>query len=119
MKDQPDDLQRLLSDYPSDVAAPTLEIRGVILSLLPDAVEKIYFGWRGIGFHHSTAGYLCAIFPGQSAVKIGFEHGNLLHDPDHLLEGDGHQVRYLNVSAWDPALTEVLSNMIDQAVQLR
>jgi hypothetical protein len=87
--------------------------------VMPDAGEKVYLGWRGIGFHHPTAGYLCAIFPSQEDVKIGFEHGNLLHDPDHLLAGTGKQVRYLTVSAWDPTLPEVLSGLIDQAIQLR
>src|SRR5687768_3962835 len=111
----PDDMQQFLDEYPLEVAALTLQVREAILALLPNAVEKVYLGWQGIGFHHATAGYVCAIFPGRSGVKIGFEHGNLLHDPDHLLEGSGNQVRYLVVSAWDPALPEILSHLIDQA----
>lgn len=84
-------------------------MREAILSVMPDAAEKVYFGWRGLGFHHPTAGYLCAIFPSQKDIKIGFEPTNLLHDPDQRLEGTGKQVRYLTVSAWDPALPEVLT----------
>jgi len=48
-----------------------------------------------LGYHHPDGGYLCGLFPQRDSVKLGFEFGVLLPDPDGLLEGRGRQVRYL------------------------
>jgi hypothetical protein len=110
---------QLLADYPTAVVELTLRLRDVIRSILPEARERVYLGWRGLGFHHPDAGYLCALFPGADQVRIGFERGHLLHDPDGLLEGDGHQVRYFSVRGWDDGLPEVLEALLHQATHIR
>lgn len=109
---------QLLADYPPAVADLTRRLRAAVLSAVPDATERVYLGWRGIGFHHPDAGYVCAIFPGADRVRVGFERGHLLDDPDQLLEGTGTRVRYLTVTAWDPDLTATLEVLLDQAISL-
>ena len=111
-------LARLLGEYPPHIGDLVQRIRRAIKNALPAASERIYLGWRGIGFHHPGAGYLCAIFPGLDEVKVGFEHGHQLQDPSGLLEGPGRQVRYLRVSEWEADLLHVLENLIAQAVHL-
>jgi len=113
------DIERLLADYPPDIAELVQRLRQAIRSTIPEAAERIYLGWRGVGFHHPTVGYLCAIFPREDHVRVGFEHGHLLHDPDHILEGTGKQVRYLRVSEWDDHILVVLDDLIDQAIALQ
>lgn len=85
----------ILTGLTPDVADLVQSLRRLILDTVPDAVEIAYPVWKGIGYHHGTSGYFCAIFPQASGVKLGFEFGVLLPDPDRVLEGTGKQVRYV------------------------
>jgi hypothetical protein len=61
-------------------------------------VEKVLLGWKLIGYSYPvTKGskYLFFIVPMKEHIKLGFEYGTQLADPDSLLSGDGTQVRYL------------------------
>ena len=55
----------------------------------PEAVEKAYPSWHGIGYRLPESGYFCGICPLADSVKLGFEFGVLLPDPQGLLEGQG------------------------------
>lgn len=72
------------------------QLRAVILSTVPDARQKVYPGWRAIGYTHPSAGYFCAIFPHDAIVRLALEWGVLLPDPSGLLTGSGSQVRYVD-----------------------
>jgi hypothetical protein len=113
------DLGRLLSDNPPDIVELTLRLRDEILSVIPHASERVYFGWRGIGFHHPTAGYICAVFPSEDDVRLGFEHGHILYDPRRLLEGTGRWVRYLTVPEWSKSPFAAVHDFIQQALHHR
>lgn len=72
------------------------QLRSIILNTVPDATEKAYLGWHGIGYTHPRAGYFCAIFPHDAIVRLALEWGVLLPDPIGLLTGSGSQVRYVD-----------------------
>lgn len=85
----------LLADHTPEVRALAGELRQLIRAAVPEATEKAYPGWQGIGYRHPQAGYFCGIFPTADLVKLGFEFGVLLPDPDGLLEGSGSQMRWV------------------------
>jgi len=90
--------ESILRDHRPEVQAIAQELRKLIKSVVPEAIEKSYSGWHGIGYTHPKAGYFCCIFPLENMVKLAFEHGAELPDPDHLLRyppTSGKQVRYL------------------------
>ena len=72
-------------------------LRSLVRATAPEAKEVPYPSWHGIGYRHPQSGYFCAIFPQEDYVKLGFEYGVLLPDPDGLLEGTGKQVRYVMI----------------------
>lgn len=112
-------IDELLAEHTPDVAELTLRLRDAIRADHPVLSERVYRGWHGIGFHHPQAGYVCALFPGDDRVRLGFEHGHLLTDNDGLFDrGDG-QVRYLSLTEWRPDLSEALTELIDEAIELR
>ena len=86
--------QDILAGLTPDVAGIVQKLRKLIAETVPDAAQVAYPVWKGIGYHHGTSGYFCAIFPQATGVKLGFEFGVLLPDPDGVLEGAGKQVRY-------------------------
>lgn len=107
----------LLDEHSQEVVELTQTIRGVVRSALPRVKEKINLGWGGLGYHHPDAGYVAGIFPGEDQVRLGFEHGVELPDPAGMLTGEGSQLRYVTIEAWDEALRDPITDLLDAAVE--
>lgn len=91
--------EELLAGHSPKIKQLANRLRQLIKKTVPDASEKAYPVWRGIGYRHPESGYFCGIFPQEDSVKLGLEQGVLLNDPDGLLLGDGKQVRYVIIKA--------------------
>ena len=85
----------------------------------PDLTERIYRGWKGVGFRHPEAGYVCAVFPRSEWVVLLFEHGASLLDPEGVLLGDGTQTRFLRIECDDEATAGLVERYVQQAVAQR
>ena len=94
-------------------------VREAVLAADPDLTERVYRGWRGVGFRHPEAGYVCGIFPHDDGVDLLFEHGASLPDPDGILRRGGTQTRVLGVIEPDPALRAQIGAYVQQAVAQR
>lgn len=94
-------------------------VREAVLTADPDLSERVYRGWRGVGFRHPEVGYVCGIFPRDDEVDLLFEHGAALPDPDSILRGDGTQTRFVSVREPDAALREQIAAYVQQAVAQR
>lgn len=114
----PEALDYLRSDH-AKVYGLAAWVREAVLASDPDLTERVYRGWRGVGFRHPEAGYVCGIFPRDDVVELLFEHGAWLPDPDGLLRGDGIQTRVIPVTEPDPALRERIRAYVQQAVAQR
>lgn len=109
----------LLDEHTEPVAALARELRRVIVAAMPTATERVYSGWHGLGYVHPEAGYVCGIFPQSDEVKLGFEHGHLLPDPDGLFSLGGTQVRYIVLRPGDPVPATAIADLIAEALELR
>ena len=83
----------ILSGHSADVVALAARVRALVRRLAPSLTEAGYPGWRLIGL--TAHGYVGFIAPLPGEVRLGFEHGTSLPDPDGALEGTGTQVRHL------------------------
>ncbi|GMQ84618.1 MAG: hypothetical protein BMS9Abin07_0182 [Acidimicrobiia bacterium] len=110
-------LSSLLAGHSPRVIAATQILRAVVRSGLPLATEKVNSGWHGLGYHHPDAGYVAGIFPKDESVKLGFEHGVELPDPEALLDGDGRQMRYVVIDDWDEVLRDPITDLLEAAVE--
>lgn len=115
----PDQVRRFLSERHPEVLKLSLWVRQLVLDAEPDLGERIYEGWDGIGFRHPDAGYVCAIYPRGEEVRLLFEYGARLEDPDGLLEGKGSQTRYVSVREADAGLAPTLASYVTEAVAQR
>ena len=91
--------EQFLASYPLDIKGLAERLRSVIRETVPTASEQVYPGWKALGYRDSQSGYFCGIFPQSDHVRLLFEHGAALPDPDRVLKGTTRQVRYLEV--WD------------------
>ena len=93
--------------------------RDAVRAADPDLTERVYRGWRGVGFRHPEAGYVCGVFPKNDRVELLFEHGAELADPDDVLEGTGTQTRVIVVHNEDEPLARTISAYVQQAIAQR
>jgi hypothetical protein len=113
-------------DFLAERHAPVLDlalwVRERVLAAEPDFTERIYRGWDGIGFRHPDAGYVCAIYPrpDEGEVRLLFEHGAGLPDPDGVLQGDGRRTRFLVArELGDDATADRIARYVHAAVTQR
>jgi hypothetical protein len=119
----PPEFDQVLVEVPPPIAELTRRLRAVALEAHPDLRERVYLGWRGLGFHDPPTGYLAALFPQQEDVLVGFNRGGDLPDPHGRLLGSRRRVRYLRFHpAADGGLPaaerELLVDYLDLAVEL-
>ena len=93
-------VDELLAQFPPEIGDVALEVRDVVFDVLDDPEERVYNGWKGLGYH-TDQGYIGGIFLTPEGVTLLFEHGVELDDPEGELLGDGSQTRYVDVSDWD------------------
>jgi hypothetical protein len=110
--------EHILAGHTPEVREFCEALRSLVRAEAPDAFEVAYPSWHGIGYHHPESGYFCAIFPMNDYVKLGFEFGVLLPDPEGLLTGQGKQVRYVNIRQPEDIRAEAIRQLIQAALSL-
>jgi hypothetical protein len=113
-----DDVGRYLRDEHAAVADVALWACAAVRAADPDVAPRVYRGWRGIGFRHPEAGYVCGVFPKDDGVELVFEHGASLPDPRRVLRGSG-QTRVLHVVSPGDALRDAIGEYVQQAIAQR
>lgn len=109
-----------LRERHSETLELVLWVRHRVLSAEPDLEERVYRGWNGIGYRYPVFGLVCAIYPQRDGtVRLLFERGRELNDPDGTLEGDGSQTRYVTFSEPDTDEAGLILRFVPEAVAQR
>ena len=111
-------VEDLLALYPQNVAALANELRPIIRDAMPEAKELAYPGWQAIGYRDPRAGYVCGIFVFEDHIRLIFERGNLLPDPDGILEGRTKQTRHITLQPEESVPLERISHFVALAADL-
>jgi hypothetical protein len=108
-----------LKGYPPPVREIAVKAREVILSVMPDATEKVYPGWKVIqyGTAADMKSVFAAISPQRERVNLGLANGVDLPDPDGLLEGDGKAIRHVKLTSLEAASAPALRELVRGALQ--
>ena len=106
----------ILAPFPGEVRALADEVLALVRAAVPTAEERAYPVWRGIGYRDAQSGYFCGIFPNRKEVRLGFEHGVSLPDPDGLLTGSGRRVRYLVLRPGGEVPRDAIRELLDAAL---
>lgn len=106
----------ILAPFPDAVRTLADEVRALIRETVPGATERAYPGWRGIGYRDAQSGYFCGIFPQPACVRLLFEHGAALPDPDGLFTDGRTQVRWVDLHPGRPVPRGGIERMIHAAL---
>jgi hypothetical protein len=103
----------LLDGFPPAIRDTGRALRSMILATVPGSVETIRPGWRWIAYSLPAKGRVrnfAWIGPERKHIHLGFEHGTLLADPEHILQGAQERLKKFRYFTFEPALD------IDEAV---
>ena len=111
--------EEILAGYSVEVRAIASRLRRIIKQTVPGASEVTSRDWHGLGYRHPHHGYVCGIFLQADSVKLGFEHGINLYDPDYLFEPGGGQVKYIKLADRKQIREGPLKKLLTAAMSLQ
>jgi len=116
-------VSEFLKRYPSNLQHICERLRDLVRSTFPEAMEKVYTGWKLIGYRlpdGSKSRYFCCIVPQkkENDVLLGFHYGIAMRDPRSLMEGKGTQVRFVRVKYSEQYQDPDLIWLIEEAAQV-
>lgn len=113
-----------LSAYAPDIRGIADDLRSVVRSAVPEAIERVRTGWRLIGYDVPVGRrtrYFAFVAPEPEHVHLGFEYGIWMTDPDELLLGahlDLRKVRFVTYRPGDAIPTDALVRYTREAADL-
>jgi hypothetical protein len=112
------EIEVFLQRVPVRLQDIVLELRNIIVSVAPDAVEVVR--WGGLSYFHEGRGGIvsagiCQIGLHDDYVRLDFIHGIFLSDPHHLLQGTQKVKRYIKIPSYDDAPWESLKQLIEES----
>ena len=112
------EIESFLIRIPIDLQDIVLELRNIIASVAPDAVEVIR--WGGISYFHEGRGGIvsagiCQIGLKEDYIRLDFIHGIFLSDPKHLLEGTQKVKRFVKIRSFNEAPWDDLKQLIEES----
>lgn len=108
-----------LKGYAPPVREIAVRARETILSVFPNATEKVYPGWKVIqyGAGADMKSVFAVISPQRERVNLGLANATDLPDPDGLLEGAGKASRHVKLTSPQAATAPAVKELIRGALQ--
>jgi hypothetical protein len=115
-----DNIDSFLSQYDENVIKKALALREVLLKNLPDIIEQIDLPAKMIAYCYGQkyVDLICVLIPSKKGLKLGFNRGIELDDPDKLLEGTGKISRYVQIKSREQITSSSLKKLIANALNI-
>ncbi len=112
------EIESFLQHTPANSQDIVLELRNLIATAAPDAVEVMR--WGGLSYFHAGGGGIvsagiCQIGLHRDHIRLAFIHGAFLSDPRGLFEGTQKYKRYIRLTSYEGAPWDYLKQLIEQA----
>ena len=114
----------LLDGFPPAIQATGRALRALVFSTIPGCVETVRPGWRWIAYSLPEQGRVrnfAWIGPERRHIHLGFEHGTLLADPEHILQGAQERLKQFRYLTFEPAIDieeAILADYLRRAAEL-
>ncbi len=106
--------------YDNHVHTNALKLREMLLSNLPGIIEQIDASAKMVAYCYGQkySALICVIIPSKKGLKLGFNRGAELPDPDNLLEGAGKISRYVQIRTSEQISSVQMKRLIESASAL-
>ncbi len=92
-----DPIERFIRAHPPEIEAITRDLRAMVKVITPAAYEMIYHGALSYSLGPSAYERLVHLALEKRYVRLGFNFGRYLADPQLLLTGEGRRLRHVKV----------------------
>lgn len=106
----------LLDGFPTAIRDTGRTLRELILDTIPGSVETVRPGWHWIAYSLPEKGRVrnfAWIGPERHHIHLGFEHGTLLADPEHILQGAQEGLKKFRYFTFEPAIEIDEATLVD------
>ncbi len=112
--------EEFFAAYSNEVMSLALQLRKVLLKQLPFIIEQIDMPAKMMAYCYGQkyVDLICVIIPSKKGLKLGFNRGVELPDPEKLLEGTGKISRYINIKSDAIIHSAALKKMLADAFEL-
>jgi hypothetical protein len=112
------EINGFLSQYDEPVFIKAIELRDLLMANLPNITEQIDLPAKLIAYCYGQKyeDLICVIIPSKKGIKLGFNRGVDLPDPDKLLEGTGKISRYVQIRTHERINSDALKNLLSNAL---
>ena len=112
-----DPIEKFFARYPAGVQEISRSLRALVRSAMPGAHEVLVAKHNHIGYGLSTSMgdrivYIC---PMEEYVRLGFNWGGQLPDPDRLLQGEGKRLRHIKVRTVAESQRTAVNRLVREA----
>lgn len=109
-----------LSRYDEQVFKNVITVRNVILATLPNIIEQVDIPAKMIAYCYGQkySELICTIIPSKKGLKLGFNWGTELPDPEHLLEGKGKISRYVEIKSEEQIKSQAIKNLLNSVLSI-
>ncbi|WP_343306077.1 DUF1801 domain-containing protein [Chitinophaga niabensis] len=113
------DIITFLSSYDEKVTSDALLLRKLLFANLPDIEEQIDLPAKMIGYCYGQkyAELICMLIPSKKGLKLSFNRGSSLPDPDKLLQGTGKISRYVEIKGEEEINSPQLKRLLAAALE--
>lgn len=107
-----------LSNYDEVITSRALQLREVVLAGLPGITEQVDIPAKMIAYCYGQkyTELVCTIIPSQKGLKLGFNRGTELPDPDRILEGTGKISRYVVIKSAEDINSKAVKTLLSAAL---
>ena len=111
--------ESMLTKYDESVSSLGRHLRDFLLSQLKDYIEMpdVPANIIAYGYGNGYTDLICTIIPLKKGIKLGFNRGSELADPDNLLTGSGKVHRYVEIKSEKDIHPRALKQLISEGVE--
>lgn len=111
--------EEFLSQYDEKVFGNAMKLRKIIFANLPRITEQLDTSARLVAYCYGKkyAELICVLIPSKKGLKLGFNRGIDLPDPDNLLEGTGKISRYVKIESDEQIKSTALKKLLESALK--
>jgi hypothetical protein len=113
------EIEQFLSPYDEQVFSQALKIRAILLASFPAIIEQIDVPAKMIAYCYGQkyVELLCVLIPSKKGLKLGFNRGVELPDPEKLLKGTGKISRYIEIKTEQQINSTSLKQLLVEALK--
>jgi hypothetical protein len=118
-------LDALLERHTQGVRVVFAALRGLVLEVMPDAVEQLDLPDRVLAFGFGPpggvrlSGFAVGLIPHTAHVNVQLADGALLSDPEGMVEGTGKRIRHVKCRRLDDVSRPGLRALIEEPAARR